>query len=59
MEFDINPFASEEITPTYSQEWEAKRRVADGVTTASCEALFVQPRKGIYSLKNQENQENP
>ena len=28
MEFNENPFASEEITPPYSEEWEAKRRVA-------------------------------
>ena len=28
-----NPFASETITPAYSAEWEAKRRVADAVRT--------------------------
>ena len=31
MEFEFNPFASEEITPPYSEEWEAKRRVASAV----------------------------
>lgn len=28
--------------------------MADGIKTASCEALFVQPRQGMYSLKNLE-----
>ncbi|MDZ7785447.1 MAG: PaaI family thioesterase [Halioglobus sp.] len=28
---DQNPFASEEITPPYSDEWEAKRRVAEAI----------------------------
>lgn len=31
MDIQNNPFASEEITPPYSAEWEAKRRVADAV----------------------------
>lgn len=28
---DFNPFASEEITPPYNDEWQAKRRVADAL----------------------------
>lgn len=28
---DINPFASEEITPPFNDEWEAKRRVANAI----------------------------
>ena len=31
---------------------------ANGGRTASCEALFVEPRKGIYSLENQETPGN-
>lgn len=31
MKLDTNPFASEEITPPYSDEWQAKRRVADAI----------------------------
>lgn len=32
MENNFNPFASEEITPPYSEEWEAKRRVAEAIS---------------------------
>jgi hypothetical protein len=28
---DVNPFASEEITPPFSEEWQAKRRVAAAI----------------------------
>lgn len=35
MQFNDNPFASEEITPAYSQEWEAKRRVANAISKLS------------------------
>lgn len=35
MKFDENPFASEEITPPFSQEWEAKRRVANAIRQLS------------------------
>ena len=31
METTFNPFASEEITAPYSEEWEAKRRVSDAI----------------------------
>ena len=31
MNIDNNPFASEDITPAYSAEWEAKRRVAEAI----------------------------
>jgi hypothetical protein len=31
MESDINPFASEDITPAFNDEWVAKRRVADAI----------------------------
>lgn len=31
MKTELNPFASEEITPPFSQEWEAKRRVSAAV----------------------------
>lgn len=32
---DINPFASEEITPPFNDEWEAKRRVAQAIKQLS------------------------
>ena len=35
MKFDNHPFASEDITPPYSQEWEAKRRVSDAIKKLS------------------------
>ncbi|MCP4842186.1 MAG: PaaI family thioesterase, partial [Halieaceae bacterium] len=28
---EINPFASEEITPPFNDEWQAKRRVAKAI----------------------------
>ena len=31
MRIQDNPFASEEITPPFSDEWAAKRRVADAI----------------------------
>jgi len=31
MEPDLNPFASEAITPPFNDEWQAKRRVADAI----------------------------
>ncbi|MFK8050372.1 MAG: PaaI family thioesterase [Halioglobus sp.] len=40
MNIDNNPFASEDITPAYSAEWEAKRRVAEAIKNLT-EALVT------------------
>ncbi|MCB1688500.1 MAG: PaaI family thioesterase, partial [Halioglobus sp.] len=40
MNHDSNPFATEEITPPFNDEWVAKRRVADAIKQLS-EALVT------------------
>jgi hypothetical protein len=37
---NVNPFASEDISPAFSEEWVAKRRVADAIKVLT-EALVT------------------
>jgi hypothetical protein len=48
MHSDINPFASEEITPAFNDEWEAKRRVADAIKQLT--GVLVTSSPGIEKM---------